>query len=142
SSQMNYGKLAANTEKTIKKGRGPGRPWPKGVSGNPKGRPKSKPITDMLRVIFDNPENVEEIRENVARTLKSKGMAGVILLNHIADRLEGKVPDELEVRDLRDLTDEEIDERLASLADADAGARSKDRVDSPARRKSKAEAGT
>ena len=109
---MNYGKLAANTPKTEKKGRGPGKPWPKGVSGNPKGRPKTKPITDIFRELFDSPEDRQQIKDNIAKTLKSKGMAGVILLERAADRLEGKVPDELEVRDLRELTDEEIDERL------------------------------
>ena len=138
---MNYGKLAANTPKTEKKGRGPGKPWPKGVSGNPKGRPKTKPITDIFRELFDSPEDRQQIKDNIAKTLKSKGMAGVILLERAADRLEGKVPDELEVRDLRELTDEEIDERLATL-DADTGQGIEDREDKLARRKSKTEAGT
>lgn len=122
---MNYGKLAENSGKTARR-RGQGRPFPKGLSGNPGGRPRSKPITDMLREIFDDPKEVAEIRANVLRTLKSKGMAGVILLSHIADRLEGKVPDELEVRDLRDLTDEEIDQRLQAL---DGGGRGKKRAE-------------
>jgi hypothetical protein len=115
---VNYGKLAGNSTHSDKKKRGPGKPWPKGVSGNPAGRPKSKPITDMLKEIFDDPKEMERIKKNVVETLKSKGMAGVILLNHIADRIEGKVPDEVQITDLRDLPDDELEKRLKALKDA------------------------
>lgn len=118
----NYSKLAsgANTKPSTKKGKGSGLcpPWPKGVSGNPAGRPKSKPITDMFKAILDDPKQLKEIRENIAKTLKSKGMAGVILINHMADRVEGKIPDELTIRDLRELSDEELETRLKELKDA------------------------
>lgn len=114
---MNYGKLSGgNTSSNTKpKPSGLRPPWPKGVSGNPNGRPKSKPISDMLRPIFDDPNLVAEIRANVSKTLRTKGMAGVILLNHIADRLEGKVPDELQIKDLRDMSDEELEKEIEAL---------------------------
>lgn len=113
----NYAKLAANSTATANpsKKRVVGRPFPKGVSGNPLGRPKSKPITDMLRPIFDDPECVEAIRQNVKSTLTGKGMAGVILLSHIADRLEGKMPDEVTINDNRNLSDDEIEAKLEAL---------------------------
>ena len=111
----NFAKLAAANSAPTAKKRVIGRPFPKGVSGNPSGRPKSKPISDMFRVIFDDPATVKLIQANVKKTLTAKGMAGVLLLNHITDRLEGKMPDELNVRDLRDLTDEELEERAKKL---------------------------
>ena len=111
----NYAKLA-NSQNTVKTKRAaPPHAWKPGQSGNPGGRPKSKPITEMLRVIFDNPETVEKIRENVKRTLTDKGMAGVILLSHITDRLEGKMPDEVTINDTRSLSDEELEQKLEAL---------------------------
>lgn len=124
---MNYGKLAANSTEAPKK-RVIGKPWPKGVSGNPKGRPKSKPITDMLREIFDHPEAVKEIKANVLTTLKSKGMAGVILLSHVADRLEGKIAEEVNVN-LRDLSDDELTAKLEELEGGRTGPGTPDRKD-------------
>lgn len=115
---MNYKKLAANSTETSPKKHGPGRPWPKGVSGNPSGRPKSKPVTELFKKIFDDPEAAEEIRANILATLKTKGMAGVILLGHVADRLEGKTPDELTITDLRELSDEELAARLEKIKNA------------------------
>lgn len=114
----NYAKLAASaTPQNKPKTKRPLPPqcWKPGQSGNPGGRPKSKPITEMLRVIFDDPDTVSKIRENVKRTLTDKGMAGVILLSHVTDRLEGKMPDEVTINDTRSLTDEELEEKLEAL---------------------------
>lgn len=91
------------------------KPWKPGQSGNPSGRPKSKPITDMLRAIFEDPDTAKEIRENVKRTLTDRGMAGVILFSHAADRLEGKMPEEVTINDLRELSDEELEARAKKL---------------------------
>lgn len=71
--------------------------WPKGVSGNPGGRPKKKPITEMFERILEKTGNLELVEEAVMETLKSKGMAKVLLLDKMADRVEGKVKDELDV---------------------------------------------
>lgn len=115
----NYAKLAgnvANNEKATKKlGGQSGKGFMPGKSGNPSGRPKSKPITDMFKRILENPEDMAAIQANVAKTLKDRGMAGVILINHIADRVEGKVADELTITDLRDLDDDELEARRKKL---------------------------
>ncbi len=117
----NYAKLAVgNSPKSTgsKKGQlggATGKGWLPGQSGNPSGRPKSKPITDMLRPIFEDPETVDLIRANVKKTLTDKGMAGVILLSHIADRLEGKMPEEVNINDCRNMTDEELEKKLEEL---------------------------
>ena len=67
------------------------KPWPKGKSGNPGGRPRKRPITEMYESILANSENCEEIKTAVLKMLTSGGMAGVLALKEIADRLEGKV---------------------------------------------------
>jgi hypothetical protein len=83
-----------NTQKTRKL---PRTAWPKGVSGNPGGRPKKKPITEMFERLLEQAANIEDIEASVMETLKSKGMAKVLLLDKMADRVEGKVKDELDV---------------------------------------------
>jgi hypothetical protein len=41
------------------------KPWPKGVSGNPKGRPKCDISAELARAVFEN--NAEAIYEAMAR---------------------------------------------------------------------------
>ncbi len=49
------------------------------------------------------------------RTMTTKGMAGVLERREAADRTEGKVLDEIQITDLRDLSDEELEARLKAL---------------------------
>lgn len=72
-----------------------GRPFPKGTSGNPGGRPKHKPITDIFTEIVE--EAKAGIKAQVIATLTSRGMAGVLMLREVADRVEGKVAQEIDV---------------------------------------------
>ena len=66
--------------------------WPKGVSGNPKGRPrKDEYITRLYRRILRKRKNQQDIAEAVLKELTNKGMAKVLLLREIAERIEGKV---------------------------------------------------
>lgn len=74
-----------------------GRQWPKGVSGNPGGRRKKTPITRMLEEIFDNSTDFDEIKDSMALTLKSGRMASILLLREAAERLEGKVIQQVEM---------------------------------------------
>jgi|GEM_PF-4850829 len=80
------------------------RPFPPGVSGNPGGRPKRKPVTLALEKMADTP-----LPKNILTPLKQRGFKGktwaeatafgmyvravrgdVQAAHEIADRLEGK----------------------------------------------------
>lgn len=74
-----------------------GRRWQKGQSGNPGGRPKKARITEIFEEIFESGQDRDEIKDSIALTLKSGRMAGVLLLREAAERLEGKVTQELEL---------------------------------------------
>jgi hypothetical protein len=97
-----------------------GRPWPKGVSGNPGGVPKvpRKPITDLCEEIINHPETREKIKQQVIATLTSRGMAGVLLLREIGERVEGKVTQGIELSgSVNAMSDDEIMDKMASLLD-------------------------
>lgn len=59
-----------------------------GQSGNPDGRPKSKPLTDaLLKILRENPLEAQKI----ARAMLKKVRAGSVKhFTAIADRIEGK----------------------------------------------------
>lgn len=70
--------------------------WPKGVSGNPNGRPpKAQRVTRIYNRILRKRKNQKEIEASLMDTLKSKGMAKVLLLREMAERTEGKVAQEI-----------------------------------------------
>jgi hypothetical protein len=85
--------------------------WQPGQSGNPGGRPKKKPITEMYEKMLEDPE-FAAITEAAIRKAVSKGsMAMVLQLKEMTDRVEGKVTQPIEA----DVT--------VNLADAIAEAR-------------------
>lgn len=101
------------------------KPWPKGVSGNPGGRPTGDLSTEIARAVFEN--NAEAIYHAVARALM-KGNARVFAV--FADRAYGKVKGQLEVdgseaivealmagrrRAMDGLSDAELKERIDQL---------------------------
>jgi hypothetical protein len=71
-----------------------GKQFPKGVSGNPSGRPKLTRLTEALReqiaaIAPDVPE--ETIAEQIARALIKEAKNGnVLAIREIGDRTEGK----------------------------------------------------
>jgi HPt (histidine-containing phosphotransfer) domain-containing protein len=71
-----------------------GNRFPKGISGNPSGRPKLTRLTDALRqqLAEINPDAPEEtVAEEIARALISEAKTGnVQAIREIADRTEGK----------------------------------------------------
>ena len=69
-----------------------GRPFKPGQSGNPNGRPKSKPFKDALEKALKAAGDDGDMLANVATALVGKAMAGdVPAIKELADRLDGKV---------------------------------------------------
>lgn len=69
------------------------RPFKKGQSGNPSGRPKKNHVTKMYEQLLANPENRKEIKAAILKTLTGGRMSGVLQLREVAERTEGKVAD-------------------------------------------------
>jgi uncharacterized protein DUF5681 len=99
-----------NTKKTLPKQAEPYK-WAPGQSGNPSGRPKKKPITEMFERLMSDPEMVRAFEASIANSIRKGGMAGVMYVKEAADRIEGKVTQPIEA----DIT--------VNLADAIAEAR-------------------
>jgi len=73
------------------------KPWRKGQSGNPSGRPKKLHITKMFEKVLNSTGNRKEIMQAIMQTLTSKGMAKVLMLREMAERTEGKVAQEVDM---------------------------------------------
>jgi hypothetical protein len=71
------------------------KPWPKGVSGNPGGRPAKTPLTDVLAALLqsscaDDPAQ-RTYAEVIAEVLLQRACVGDIrAVREIADRVEGR----------------------------------------------------
>ena len=75
-----------------------GKPWPKGVSGNPNGRPPGKkPLTEIYEEILAAPDIREAVKQQIINTLTGKGMAGVLERREMGERIEGKVTQTVEL---------------------------------------------
>lgn len=68
-----------------------GRPFQPGQSGNPNGRPKSKPFKDALQKAISAAGDDNEALTRVALALLAKAQEGdVPAIKEVADRLDGK----------------------------------------------------
>jgi uncharacterized protein DUF5681 len=68
--------------------------WPPGVSGNPGGRPKWKPVTDAYRRALEDPVSVDKL----AAALVGRWLKGdVFAAKEITDRVEGTVNQKLTI---------------------------------------------
>lgn len=71
--------------------------FPKGVSGNPGGRPRTTPITKAMAKIARSKAGRELIAATITDVLSKSGMAAVLLLREMAERLEGPVTQNIHV---------------------------------------------
>lgn len=69
-----------------------GRPFQPGQSGNPAGRPKTKPFKRALQEALKAADDDSEMMQAIALALVNKAKEGdVPAIKEIADRLDGKV---------------------------------------------------
>jgi hypothetical protein len=98
------------------------KPWPKGISGNPGGRPKKKPITDELeRLLAEKAPNAKgrTWAALIAEALLHRARKGdVRAVAELANRIEGKPFQTVSVgyeNPLEHVSDEELQQRMAEL---------------------------
>ena len=69
-----------------------GRPFQPGQSGNPSGRPKTKPFKEAIQRALKAAGDDDTMLELVANALVAKAQQGdVPAIKELADRLDGKV---------------------------------------------------
>lgn len=108
---------AANSEKTV------GRPFPKGVSGNPSGRPKgsgrlSKAYASQMLEPFPNDPHGRTYAEVIAEKQAQAAADGdVAAAREIADRTEGKPTQRVENVHLRERFERMSPEELVRYAE-------------------------
>ena len=96
--------------------------WQKGQSGNPAGKSKTKPISDMYRkLLVQNPEKLERFcMQQIDKACEGDTAA----IKEITDRVEGKALQSLDVSDNRQSdASSRIREFAASLAAGNSGER-------------------
>jgi hypothetical protein len=112
------------------------KPWPKGVSGNPGGRPRTKPITEELERLLQEEapnDNGQTWAAVIAEALLHQARKGdVRAISELANRIEGKPLQALDVsgegvsglaerlqrarqRVIEGMSEEELDERINRL---------------------------
>jgi hypothetical protein len=89
----------------------------KGQSGNPGGRPKSKPFTDALRIaVLEADGDTTKLRRIAAKLTEMAISGDIQAIREIFDRLEGKAHQSVELNDNRsELSDEERSARIIEL---------------------------
>jgi len=83
-----------NTLANLAKGRGEGKGFKPGQSGNPKGRPPNiKYVSEALRELLanDKPITQEALADALAKNLVKRALKNSYDLNILLDRTEGKV---------------------------------------------------
>jgi Family of unknown function (DUF5681) len=110
------------------------KPWPKGVSGNPGGRPKKKLVTDELERLLqvEAPEAGGRTWATViAEALLQQARKGdVRAITELTNRIEGKAPQPVELSgddDLDTLAEmiEKARKRVADMSDEELTSRLK-----------------
>jgi hypothetical protein len=102
------------------------KPWPKGVSGNPGGRPKKRLISDELERLLQQeaPDaSGKTCAAALAEVLLQQALKGDLrAIAEVANRVEGKPLQAVDLdvnspEDIETLTDEELEKRIAELQD-------------------------
>jgi hypothetical protein len=111
---------AQNSDETAAK-RVIGRPFPKGTSGNPGGRPKKRLIDEVLEELLLTDDSA--VAQTVAAALLKKAKRGdVKAIQLLAERVQGKPRQAVQLTgayggpiELRDVTREQARERILEL---------------------------
>jgi Family of unknown function (DUF5681) len=82
------------------------KPWPKGVSGNPQGRPKTAPLSQACREVLAQPvpgdPDGRTYAQKIAATLAEKAAEGDIrAAQELGDRSEGRARQAIEIEHTR-----------------------------------------
>jgi len=100
--------------------------WRKGHSGNPGGRPKSRSLSEALRTRLaevrpGDPAGrtfAEIVAANLIKIACGEGSGAVHAANEIADRIEGRAPQSIQIydlaADLQSRSDQELQFHLAN----------------------------
>lgn len=88
-----------------------GRPFQPGQSGNPAGRPKSRPFKDAIDAAIKKAgggDDGKDFLEAIARALLDKAASGdVPAIKEFGDRYDGKVPQAVEMSGNLNISHEE-----------------------------------
>jgi hypothetical protein len=115
---------AQNSEKSVAGRIENLKPWPKGVSGNPGGRPKQKLISAELERLLQQQapsESGKTWATVIAESLVRQAAKGdVRAISELANRIEGKPLQAVDLdvnspSEIDTMTDEELDQRLTEL---------------------------
>ena len=107
----------------FKPGNSVGQQFRPGQSGNPGGRPKSRPITEIYESILSDPKNCAEIEAAIMKIIRRGGMACVLLLREMAERTEGKVVQSVGMEVSGKVTLEQVLEAEEKIGRSDSEAR-------------------
>ena len=92
-----------------------GHGWKPGQSGNPAGRPKSRPIAAALKELCDKNDG-EALRALAAVCLKKALHGDYRFARELMDRIDGKVADALDITGALDTGRSLTDDEAAAVA--------------------------
>jgi hypothetical protein len=94
---VNYDKIATGNSGNSHPGMANLTPWPKGVSGNPSGRPKKSLLQKAMEEKANDPDFVAEWIEAAISRTKAPGVAGFLMSRELLDRVDGPVKQEMDL---------------------------------------------